>query len=128
MEDLFKKFLYTGVGFVALTAEKLQESIDELVGDGKLSKDEGKKIVDDFKENTESKKEEFERRLKEAADNVINKLSFPNMEDYQNLVKRVDELEAKLAATEKKPAAKAPAKKTTVRKTTRTAKKKTDDK
>ncbi|MEL6654677.1 MAG: hypothetical protein AAFQ87_28130, partial [Bacteroidota bacterium] len=62
MEELFKRFLYTGVGFVAMTAEKLQESIDEMVGDGKLSEEEGKKLVDNFMENAFCRL--FEFRLK----------------------------------------------------------------
>jgi len=46
MEDLFKNFLYTGVGLVAMTAEKIQKSVGKLVNDGKLSIEEGKKVVD----------------------------------------------------------------------------------
>lgn len=46
MEDLFKKFLYTGVGLVAMTAEKIQKSVDKLISDGKLSVEEGKKLID----------------------------------------------------------------------------------
>ena len=46
MEDLFKNFLYTGVGLVAMTAEKIQNSVGKLVSEGKLSLEEGKKVVD----------------------------------------------------------------------------------
>lgn len=46
MEDLFKNFLYTGVGLVAMTAEKIQKSVDKLIHEGKLSIEEGKKVVD----------------------------------------------------------------------------------
>lgn len=46
MEDLFKNFLYTSVGLVAMTAEKIQKSVDKLIHDGKLSIEEGKKVVD----------------------------------------------------------------------------------
>ena len=46
MEDLFKKFLYTGVGLVAMGADKIQKSVDKLVSEGKLSIDEGKKLLD----------------------------------------------------------------------------------
>ncbi|MCK5210415.1 MAG: phasin family protein [Cyclobacteriaceae bacterium] len=46
MEDLFKNFLYTGVGLVAMTAEKIQKSVGKLVSEGKLSLEEGKKVVD----------------------------------------------------------------------------------
>jgi polyhydroxyalkanoate synthesis regulator phasin len=117
MEDLFKKFIYTGVGFAAMTAEKLQEAVDDLVGKGKLSKDEGKKIVDDFFENTESKKEEFESKLKEAADTVMDKLSLPTKSEFDALKKKVEDLEAKLAEAEAKAA-----NKTTTRKKTATGK------
>lgn len=115
MEDIFKRFLYTGVGFVAMTAEKLQESIDEMVGKGKLSEEEGKKLVDDFMDNTESRKEEFESKLREAAESVMDKLTFPSQADYDALLKRVEDLEEKLSQ--------ATAKKTTTRKRTSTKKK-----
>ncbi|MEL7533459.1 MAG: hypothetical protein AAFN10_19250 [Bacteroidota bacterium] len=116
MEELFKRFLYTGVGFVAMTAEKLQESIDEMVGDGKLSEEEGKKLVDNFMDNAETRKQEFESKLKEAAEGVVEKFSFPSKGEYETLLKRVEELEAKLAAKE---SASSPKKSTTQKRTTR---------
>ncbi len=96
MEDFFKKMLHTGVGLVSRTAEKLQETVDELVGEGKISKEEGKKIVDDFLNNAEAKKDEFESKMKQAADNVVDNLKFPTKNDYDELLKRVEALEAKL--------------------------------
>lgn len=99
MEELFRKFLYTGVGIVALTAEKLQESVDELVGKGKVSKDEGKRIVQDFVDNMESKRDDFEDRLKEAADSMTSSLKLPQFatkEDVDALMTRIASLEAKL--------------------------------
>ena len=127
MEDLFKKFLYTGVGLVSLTAEKLQESVDELVGKGKLSEKEGKKLLDDFFDSTEAKRGEFEEKLREAAESVIERFSVPSKAEYDALKKRVEELEAQLTEAQK-PAARrgrppgsksAPTKKTPAKKTTR---------
>lgn len=46
MEDVFKNFLYTGVGLFAMTAEKIQKSVGKLMSEGKLSIEEGKKVVD----------------------------------------------------------------------------------
>lgn len=45
MEDLLKNFLYTGVGLVAIGAEKIQNSVDKLISDGKVSVEEGKKLI-----------------------------------------------------------------------------------
>ena len=46
MEDVFKNFLYTGVGLVAMTTEKIQKTVGKLLSEGKLSIEEGKKLVD----------------------------------------------------------------------------------
>ncbi len=99
-EDLFKKFVYTGVGFVSTTAEKLQESVDDLVGKGKLSKDEGKRLVDDFFQNTEARRAEFETKMKEVAEGVMDRVSVSSRNEEETLTQRLDQLEARLARLE----------------------------
>jgi polyhydroxyalkanoate synthesis regulator phasin len=120
MEDLFKKFLYTGVGLVALTAERLQSAIEELVDDGKLSKEEGKKVFGGLLEKTESRREEFEDRFKAFTQKVIESLNLPSHDEIEALQERVAVLEAKLekskAASAAAPAAPA-AKKTPAKRT-----------
>jgi polyhydroxyalkanoate synthesis regulator phasin len=96
MEDLFKKFVYTGVGLVSLTADKLQKSIDTLVDENKITSEEGKKIVDDFFKKSEAKKEEFEDQLKKVTEEVINKFQIPRNKEVEALQKRVAALEAKI--------------------------------
>ncbi|MDH3709091.1 MAG: hypothetical protein OER04_04340 [Cyclobacteriaceae bacterium] len=120
MEDLFKKFVYTGVGLVSLTAEKLQKSIDTLVEEEKISEKEGKKIVNDFFKKTESKKKDFEKQLQKITEEVVKKFDFSKAKEILELNKRVRVLENKVskmtntAKTTRKPTPK----KTTVRKAT----------
>lgn len=122
MEDLFKKFVYTGVGLVAMTAEKLQETIDGMVDEGKLSKEEGRKVVDDLMEATESKREEFEEKIKSFTEKVIESLNLPTRKEVESLKAKVASLEAELEAQSKKTT-RTPAKRTTVKKATDTKKK-----
>ena len=99
MEDLIKKFVYTGVGIVALTAEKLQESVDEMVGKGKVSREEGKKMVEDFKSKVDERKEEVESKLKDFAASLSESLNLPKItteEDLKDILKRIEALEAKV--------------------------------
>lgn len=120
MEDLFKKFLYTGVGLVALTAERLQHAVEEMVDDGKLSKEEGKKVFGGLLEKTETTREEFEERFKAFTTKVIESLNIPTRDEMEALEERVVVLEAKLekATATKTPAAKtAAAKKTPAKRT-----------
>lgn len=102
MADLIRKVLYTGVGLVTTTAERVQKSINELVEAGKLSEEEGKKVVDDLVTDTENKRDEFETKLRDMVGNIMRKLDSPRRDDIDALQTRIAELEAKLAETAEK--------------------------
>nr|WP_291725740.1 hypothetical protein [Bernardetia sp.] len=94
MEDLLKKLVYTGVGVVSLTAEKLQEVVDKLVDERKISADEGKKLVDEFFDTTEEKKKEFEGQLSSIVEKVVRSFKFASNKEVTELTERVKVLEA----------------------------------
>lgn len=96
MQDLFKKFLYTGVGMVATTVDKFQSSVDKLVDEDKISQDEGKKIVDDLVKNTEAKREEFESKLKSIVEEVMARLNLGSQSQVKDIQDRLAAIEEKL--------------------------------
>jgi polyhydroxyalkanoate synthesis regulator phasin len=97
MEDLFKKFIYTGIGWISVTTEKFKDAIDGFISDGKISESEGKKIVDDFLKNTETKKDEIETQFGSVVDKIIKSFSFATTTEVDALEKKVAELEALIA-------------------------------
>ena len=97
MEDLIKKFVYTGVGIASLTAEKLQKSIDKLVDEDKISENEGKKIIDEFFKKTETKKKDFESQIGKITEEVVSKFDFSKAKEILDLNKRVKALESKIS-------------------------------
>ena len=97
MEDLFKKFVYTGVGMVSSSLEKFQKSVEKLVDEDKLSQEEGKKLVDDLFKNTESKREEFETKLKKVVEEVMVRMNLATQTQVQELQDRRQWLPAKTA-------------------------------
>ena len=97
MEELIKKVLYTGVGLVASATEKVQQQVNDLVDNDKISKDEGKKIVESFVKSTEEKKTELETRLNEMVEGIINKLDLVRKSDIDDLIKKVERLEKETA-------------------------------
>ena len=114
MEDLFKKFVYTGVGLVSLTVEKFQKSVEKLVDEDKLSQEEGKKLVDDLFTNTEAKREEFEGKLKGIIEEVMVRMNLATQKQVQELQDRLAVLETQLGIEvpeSKSSKKKAPAKK-----------------
>ncbi len=100
MEDLFKKFIYTGVGWISVTTDRFKNTIDGFISDGKISEGEGKKIVDDFLKNTETKKDEIETQFGSVVDKIIKSFSFATTNEVEDLEKKIAELEALVAKKE----------------------------
>ena len=101
MEDLFKKLVYTSVGLVSMTIEKLQDQIGQLVDEDKLSQAEGKKIVDDLVKNTEAKREAFEAQLKKVVEEVLTKMNLATASQLKDLQERLATVEAKVGTQPK---------------------------
>lgn len=122
MENMLKKALYTGVGLVTIATEKVQDTVKGLVDNGKLSEEEGKKVVDDLISDLEAKREDFEGRVNSLVNKIVNTVDLPSRSDFSTLKNRIKELEAQLeeketTASVKKVVKKAVAKKTVAKKT-----------
>jgi polyhydroxyalkanoate synthesis regulator phasin len=117
MEDLFKKFVNAGVGFVSLTTDRVQKTIDTLVKESKLSEQEGAKIMDELRKNGETKRKELEKQVQGIASRMMKTVGVaPNseVEELKRTVKGGSKSAATATAAPKtsaKPAAKAPASK-----------------
>lgn len=122
MENLFKKFIYTGVGFISLTTDRMKDTVKGLIDDGKISKDEGKKIIEDFTKNTETKKDEIEGQFKSIVEKILKSFNFATTTDMKNIENRIAVLEALLAKEEAEIKKEAKPKKEPAK--TKTAKKK----
>jgi polyhydroxyalkanoate synthesis regulator phasin len=112
MDDLFKKFINTGVGFLSQGNKAVQVAIEKLVKESKISEQEGKKIVDDLLKNSETKRADLEKQFKGLT------------ADLKSRVSRKDKAPA--PAAKAKPAAKAAAAKKPAASPAGTAKKAAD--
>ncbi len=97
LESLVKKFVYTGVGFISLSAERFKNSIEDLIKDKKISEQEGQKIISDFFKDSEGNKKDYTEKTKELVKKVAEKLTFVKSEDFEKLSKRLSELEKAVA-------------------------------
>lgn len=90
MESLAKKFLFAGIGFAALTKEKAEKLVDDLVKRGELSEDEGAKFVKDLVIKIEKRSTDF----KDQVDKLGKKptASTNGHEDIDALQKKIDHL------------------------------------
>jgi polyhydroxyalkanoate synthesis regulator phasin len=74
MDDLFKKFINTGVGFLSQGNKRVQTALDKLVQESKISEQEGKKIMDDLLRSGEAKRKDLEKQLQTLADNLKDRV------------------------------------------------------
>ncbi|MEL6863006.1 MAG: phasin family protein [Bacteroidota bacterium] len=101
MEDLFRKVFYTGIGLVTNTTESLKKGVDELVAKGKITREEGLKVVSNLEENITEKREEFESMLNNAVGLTLNRLNLPTADSINRLEKRIKSLEIKVGLLSK---------------------------
>jgi polyhydroxyalkanoate synthesis regulator phasin len=101
MDDLFKKFINTGVGFLSQGNKRMQTALDKLVQESKISEQEGKKIMDDLLKSGESKRKDLEKQLQTLAGSLKDRVS-KNSE--------AEKPAPKASGASKKAAAPAPAK------------------
>jgi polyhydroxyalkanoate synthesis regulator phasin len=94
MAELFKKFLYTSVGLVSNTGERVQTLVTDLISKGRISEEEGKKIVEEFTASTSDKRNEFEERMTSLVEDIMHKLNLPTRAQIEALEERIEELEA----------------------------------
>jgi len=113
MEALIKKVLYTGVGLVANTTEKVQQKVNNFVDlDGDYKK-EGKRIVNTFTKSAEARRENLEDKAKDVFDNIMSRFDLISKRDYDVLLKKINKLEKAQKATVKSATATATTKSTT---------------
>lgn len=95
MIDAIKKAILAGVGAAAVTTERAEKALNDLVERGKISASEAretaKKISDEGKQEFEDASKKLQARFDELADKVGRKNA-----------KRIDALEAKVADLEKR--------------------------
>jgi polyhydroxyalkanoate synthesis regulator phasin len=112
MTSLFKEFVYSYVGMVAWTAEKAQSFVNSMVEEEKISREEGKEIMEGLMQTAEDKKEGFQSQVEKAIEKATKNFRFASASD-------LDVLKERIATLEEKGAKKAPVRrKTTVAKKT----------
>jgi polyhydroxyalkanoate synthesis regulator phasin len=100
MEEL-KKLLLTTVGAAAMSIEKIDSTVTDLIEKGKLSVKEGKELREEL--IRKKKDAEEETLTKEKLDGIIDSLNFAGRRELELLEERVAKLEEKLAKLTDEP-------------------------
>ncbi len=101
MDDFIQKMLQTGVSMASAAAERLEDTVKDLIKDGKLSTEEGKRIVTDFINDSKEQRSFLDNKFTVVREQVKERLDLPTSKEVKKLKKRVKKLEKALAKLEK---------------------------
>ena len=94
MLDAIHKMFLAGVGLAAMTKDKIDEHIKELVEKGKLTEKEGREIAEDMLKKSKQAKDDLEKQVEKQVQQTLQSLQIASKEDVEKLEARIEKLEA----------------------------------
>jgi polyhydroxyalkanoate synthesis regulator phasin len=91
--DIFRKAILVAIGATAVTVEKINSLVDELVEKGEMSKQQAEDLKKEVKEKAVSEKEAIDSKIQSAIDKAISKvlkdIGVATVDDLHALEKRL---------------------------------------
>jgi len=103
MFGTIKKGLLTGLGIVLITKEKLDNKMNKLVEEGKLSQAEAEQMLDDLMKSGEDYWDELEIKIKTSVNERLDKLDLCTKKDLAELKEMVERLQDRVTELETGP-------------------------
>lgn len=102
MIDLIKKAVLTGVGVASLTKEKIEDLAKELIVKGKMSEQEGEKLIEEMLSRAEESRNSMKSQTESLVQNTIAKMQLARVEDIERLKAEVEKLREEVSSLQKK--------------------------
>ena len=93
MKKSIRKLGLIGAGLCAMTEERMNEIVKDLVDKGDINKEEGKKLVLDMLEESKKQKADLEKKISEKIQETFSKADVISRKDIQELEARIETLE-----------------------------------
>ncbi|WP_094227725.1 phasin family protein [Methanolobus psychrotolerans] len=94
--DIMKKVGLFGIGMWALTEEKIQDIADDLIENGEIKKEEGKKFVREVIDEQKKQKEDIEKKISSKVQDTITKADIATKDEVRELKDIIKQLEEKI--------------------------------
>jgi polyhydroxyalkanoate synthesis regulator phasin len=98
MQELIKKFVELGLD----AQNRMVNFFTDVLDKARMDEEERQQVVEDLNQKMTDSKEKSEKLLKDLLDKVPNPIIFARQKDLEELQKRVEQLEQRLAALETK--------------------------
>jgi polyhydroxyalkanoate synthesis regulator phasin len=89
MSDILRKALSLGLGITAVSREKIQQFVDELVDKGEMAQNESKDMVNRLIARGEEQQNEIKRMVQDQVKKILANLDVATKQDLINLEKKL---------------------------------------
>jgi len=90
MDDYARKIGLLGLGIAALTKEKAEGIVEELVAKGELSEEEGRTLAKDLLKKSETQRNALEKKIAQEVKKAAAKLNLATKDDIKRLEKKIE--------------------------------------
>ena len=93
MLDLTRKAILTSVGLGLIARDKIDELIEKIREENKLTEEESRKLANELLDQSEEARKNLEEEVKKTVADAMEKLNIPSRKDLEDLKARVEKLE-----------------------------------
>lgn len=93
ISEIFKKAALFGIGAIALSQEKIEEFTTELIKQGEMNKEEGKKFVMEVLSEKDRQRKEMEEKINQKVKDMVGSTGVATKKDIDNLSERMSRIE-----------------------------------
>lgn len=96
MIDLIKKAMLTGVGLASISIDKIDDIAKELMEQGNLTEQEGRKLVQEMLGYAEKSKQQLEKQVDSYVAKAMSKMDVARKSDLNELRDSILQLQEKI--------------------------------
>lgn len=104
MRETLERLILLQIGAAAATRERIEERVSTLVEQGRLEREEGRKLVEDVLDRARERSGGARSLLDASLQQGLRGAGLPNREDYEDLVFRMEQLKHRVRALEREEA------------------------
>ncbi len=93
MSELLRKMGLIGIGVLAITEEKIRQTVDELIEKGEMNREEGKSLVQELLTEKKKQMQELGDKISEDVQNAVDRSKIATKDDVARLEEKIAGLE-----------------------------------
>ena len=100
MSDIFKKMIFTGIGLAAVSKDKIEDTVKEMIAKGNVTEQEGRKFVDEMSTYSDKARTELEKQVNGYVEKAIDRMGLVRKRDLEELQTAILAIQQRLEQNE----------------------------